>query len=63
MTEVDEGLTCSARQYQWLDRATKLTGIALIAAGLEVGGDTVLGIVLAILGVAIGLTTVIIDTQ
>jgi|AntRauTorcE11898_2_1112593.scaffolds.fasta_scaffold100994_1 hypothetical protein len=57
------GLTLSRRQYRWLDRATKLGGVALIAAGLEVGGDTTAGIVLAALGVACGLTTVFIDTK
>jgi hypothetical protein len=56
-------LSLSERQYLWLDRATKLIGVALIAAGLEVGGDTTLGLVLAGLGVAIGFITVIIDKQ
>lgn len=58
----DDGLTVtlSARRYRWLDRASKLLGIALIAAGLHVGGDTAAGIVLAVLGVAIGLATVVI---
>lgn len=56
-------VTLTARQYRWLDRVTKLLGIGLIAAGLEVGGDTLTGIVLATVGVAFGLTTVIIDTQ
>jgi hypothetical protein len=51
----------SGRQYRWLDRTTKLAGIALIAAGLEVGGDTLAGVALAALGVACGLTTVFID--
>ena len=56
------GITLSRRQYRWLDRATKLGGVALIAAGLEVGGDTAAGIVLAALGVACGLTTIFINT-
>jgi hypothetical protein len=51
----------SRRQYRWLDRASKLLGVALIAAGLEVGGSTPAGIALALLGVACGLTTVLID--
>ncbi|WP_136591774.1 hypothetical protein [Salinigranum halophilum] len=51
----------SGRQYRWLDRASKLLGVALIAAGLEVGGSTPAGIALALLGVACGLTTVLID--
>lgn len=63
MTDGHGRLTCSARQYRWLDRATKLTAVALVAVGLEVGGDTTLGIALATLGVAVGLATVIIDTQ
>lgn len=53
----------SPRQYRWLDRGTKLLGVALIAVGLEVGGDTVAGIALAALGVVLGLTTVIIDHE
>jgi hypothetical protein len=51
----------SGRQYRWLDRLTKLLGVALVAVGLEVGGDTAAGIALAALGVAFGLTTVIIN--
>lgn len=56
-------VTLSRRQYRWLDRATKLLGVALIAVGLEVGGGTILGIGLAAVGVAFGLTTVIIDHE
>jgi hypothetical protein len=56
-------ITLSIRQYRWLDRASKLTGVAFIAAGLEVGGGTVAGIALAAIGVAFGLSTVFIDTQ
>jgi hypothetical protein len=59
----DGGLRLTTRQYRWLDWGTKCLGLALITAGLEVGGDTLTGIVLAITGVAVGLTTVIIDTQ
>jgi hypothetical protein len=55
------GVSLSGRQYRWLDRASKLLGVALIAAGLEVGGSTPAGIALALLGVACGLTTVLID--
>ena len=53
--------TLSSRQYRWLDRCSKLAGVALIAAGLEVGGGTAPGIALAALGAAIGLATVFID--
>jgi hypothetical protein len=65
MSEGDgrRALAVSARRYRWLDRGTKLTGVALIAGGLEVGGSTPTGIVLAMLGVAIGVSTVIIDKQ
>lgn len=52
-----------ARRYQWLDRATKLTGVILIAGGLNAGGDTPTGIALAVIGVVIGLSTVMIDKQ
>jgi hypothetical protein len=55
------GAGLSGRQYRWLDRATKLAGVALVAAGLEVGGGTLAGIALATIGVACGLTTVLID--
>ncbi|MFW6435330.1 MAG: hypothetical protein ACOCY1_03020 [Halovenus sp.] len=55
-------ISLSPGQYRWLDRVTKLLGVALIAAGLEVGGETTAGIVLAVLGVAIGLLTVLIDS-
>jgi hypothetical protein len=54
-------VTLSTRQYRWLDRTTKLAGVALIAAGLDVGGGTLAGIALAATGVACGLTTVLID--
>ncbi|MBX0293338.1 hypothetical protein [Haloarcula nitratireducens] len=55
------GFALSARQYRWLDRATKLTGVALIAAGLEAGGGTTTGLLFATLGVACGLATVFIS--
>jgi hypothetical protein len=57
----DASVALSDRQYRWLDRTTKLAGVALIAAGLEVGGGTRTGIALATVGVACGLTTVLID--
>ncbi|MEF8871469.1 MAG: hypothetical protein V5A41_07545 [Haloarculaceae archaeon] len=59
-TSETAGPTLSRRQYRWFDRVTKLGGVALIAAGLEVGGNTTAGIVLAALGVACGLATVFI---
>ena len=61
----DRGWTTvsSARRYRWLDRASKLLGVTLVAAGLHVGGSTTLGLALAALGVATGLLTVFIETQ
>ncbi|WP_121823025.1 hypothetical protein [Halostella salina] len=58
-----DDVALSARQYRWVDRITKLLGVGLIAAGLEAGGSTPTGIALAALGVACGLTTVIIDNE
>lgn len=56
-------VSVSSRAYRWLDRASKLTGVALVAAGLDAGGGTVVGLGLAALGVACGLFTVFIPTQ
>lgn len=50
----------TGRQYRWLDRITKLLGVGLIAAGLEAGGATPTGILLAVAGVLVGLSTVVI---
>lgn len=55
-------LELTPRRYRWLDRGSKLAGLGLIVAGLEVGGGTVTGLVLAALGVAIGVVTVFIDS-
>ncbi|WP_226013460.1 hypothetical protein [Halomicrobium salinisoli] len=52
-----------ARRYRRLDRLTKLAGVALVAAGLEVGGDTAAGVALAAVGVACGLCTVLIEQR
>jgi hypothetical protein len=56
-------VTLTTTQYRWLDRTSKLLGVALIAAGLEVGGDTTAGLVLAALGVACGCCTTIITNE
>jgi len=56
-------LSLPESSYRWVDRASKLAGIGLIAAGLAVGGDTVAGIALAAVGVAVGLATVFISKQ
>ena len=55
--------TLPARQYRWLDRITKLLGVVLVAAGLEVGGSTPEGLALAAAGVSIGLSTVLIRSD
>jgi hypothetical protein len=61
MIDVDGGaLALSARRYRWVDRISKLAGVALVAAGLDVGGSTPAGVALAALGVALGLATVFI---
>ena len=56
-------LTLPARRYRWLDRATKLLGVGLVAVGLELGGGTVEGVLVAALGVGLGLTTVFIERE
>ena len=53
----------SPRRYRWADRATKLAGVGLIAAGLDAGGGTPAGIAFAALGVALGLATVLLENQ
>ncbi|MEF8852740.1 MAG: hypothetical protein V5A44_10260 [Haloarculaceae archaeon] len=55
--------TLTERSYRRVDRASKLAGVALIAAGLAVGGDTLAGVALAVAGVAVGLATVFITEQ
>ncbi|MFP4591441.1 MAG: hypothetical protein ACLFM8_08285 [Halobacteriales archaeon] len=61
MTEVWRPPSLSPRRYRWLDRSTKLLGVALIAAGLHVGGATPLGLALAVVGAGLGLLTITID--
>lgn len=48
----------SPRAYGWLDRTTKLLGVALVGAGLEVGGGTAGGVTLAVAGATAALATV-----
>ncbi|MFC7045729.1 hypothetical protein ACFQH6_10200 [Halobacteriaceae archaeon GCM10025711] len=55
--------TLSARRYRWVDRATKLLGVSLVAAGLEVGGATATGLALAAVGTALAVGTVFIDIE
>jgi len=59
MTEI----ALSPRTYSRLDTASKLLGLALIAAGLEVGPTSTSGATLALVGIAIGTITVFITTN
>lgn len=52
------GLELSARTYRHLDRMSKLLGVGLVALGLDLGGDTLTGIALGVVGTALALTTV-----
>jgi hypothetical protein len=53
----------SDRRYRYLDRATKLVGLALVASGLNAGGDTLTGLTLGALGALLALTTVFVRRQ
>jgi hypothetical protein len=53
----------TARQYRLLDTTSKLVGLGLVAAGLEVGGSTPAGIALAIAGAACATATVFITNE
>jgi len=54
MTEI----ALSNRQYRLLDTASKLLGLGLVAVGLEVGGSTPTGFVLAVAGCLCATATV-----
>ncbi|QLH77759.1 hypothetical protein HZS55_10795 [Halosimplex rubrum] len=56
-------VTVTERSYRWIDRLSKLLGVALIAIGLDTGGDTAAGIALAATGVACGLATIFVAKQ
>ncbi|MFB6131602.1 MAG: hypothetical protein ABEJ28_12365 [Salinigranum sp.] len=56
-------VTMSPRAYRFVDRLTKLLGVVLVAAALELGGGTPTGLVLGALGVAFGLSTVFIERE
>lgn len=55
--------TLSERRYRRLDIASKLLGLALVAAGLEVGGSTAAGLLLAVAGTACATVTVILNYE
>ncbi|MDS0222969.1 hypothetical protein NDI54_16610 [Haloarcula sp. S1AR25-5A] len=56
-------VTLTERQYRLLDTTSKLVGLGLVAAGLEVGGSTPAGIVLAVAGAACATATVFITNE
>ncbi|WP_380680436.1 hypothetical protein [Salinigranum sp. GCM10025319] len=55
--------TLSARWYRHVDRASKLLGVALVAAGLDAGGATVEGVLLGVVGTAVAVSTVFIRRE
>ena len=59
MTEV----SIPATTYRRLDLASKLVGLALVAAGLEVGGGTTAGLLLAAVGTVCATITVFINNE
>lgn len=54
-------LVLTPRAYRWVDRLTKLGGVALVAVGFEVGGHTPAGIVLGLCGAMLALSTVFVE--
>jgi hypothetical protein len=57
------GVVLPARTYRYLDHASKLLGVGLVAVGLDVGGATPAGLALAAVGTALALTTVFVRRQ
>ncbi|MFB6151623.1 MAG: hypothetical protein ABEJ40_07445 [Haloarculaceae archaeon] len=55
-------LTLPADTYRQVDRATKLAGVVLVAAGLEVGPATATGLALACCGTVLATATVFVHT-
>lgn len=47
--------------YLLIDRSTKLSGVILVAVGLEVGGHTLGGVLLGATGVMLALCTVFLE--
>lgn len=54
-------VSLAPRTYRLVDRATKLGGVVLVAAGLEAGGGTLTGLTLGAAGTALALTTVFVS--
>ncbi|MBX0286365.1 hypothetical protein [Haloarcula salinisoli] len=53
----------SGRRYRVVDTTSKLLGLALVAGGLDVGGSTPLGLLLAVVGTACATMTVFVDHE
>jgi hypothetical protein len=53
----------SSRTYRRVDTASKLAGLALVAAALEVGPTTAAGLALVVIGATIATVTVFIENQ
>lgn len=47
--------------YRWVDRVTKLAGVAFVAVGLEVGGYTLAGFALGACGAMLAVSTVFVE--
>jgi len=60
---MSETISLTKRQYRLLDTTSKLVGLGLVAAGLEVGGGTPTGIALALAGAACATATVFITNE
>lgn len=60
---IENDVTLPAHTYRRIDRASKLGGLALVAVGLEVGGGTIEGFALAVVGAALATITVFIEQQ
>ena len=53
----------SGRTYRRVDTASKLAGLAFVAAALEVGPTTASGLALVVIGATLATATVFIDNQ
>ena len=60
---MSELLALTERRYRRLDIASKLLGLALVAAGLEAGGSTPTGLLLAVVGTACATFTVFLSYE
>jgi hypothetical protein len=56
-------LSLPARTYSRVDTASKLLGLAVTVAGLEVGPATAAGAALVVAGIVVGTATVFIESH